>query len=110
LALPPILTKYRTQYNTVYEEDTRYIVSKYRIISHIVTRLNISYYDDAGVFHTMISYPTHYLKQVVTALVGVEERVVTPQPQPRREEEKAEKERVVTPQQPRRAGVIATRV
>ena len=107
MAQPPILTKYRTQYNTVYEEDTRYVVSKYRVISHVVTRLNVSYYDDAGVLHTMISYPTHYLKQVVTVLVGVEERVTPPQPW---REEKAEKERVVPPRQPRRTGTIATHI
>ena len=73
-----VLTLTTTIYRRVEVPVTRYVVSRYRVVSHYVTRLDVDYYDDAGVFWTRISYPTRYLKNVVTELVEVKERVERP--------------------------------
>lgn len=79
-----VLTLTTTIYRRVEVPVTRYVVSRYRIVSHYATRLDVDYYDDAGVFWTRVSYPTRYLKNVVTEFVGVTERVEKPRelPQP----------------------------
>jgi len=53
---------------------TKYVVTRYRLVSEVVTTMNVDYYDDAGNLWTRISYPTRYLKNVRTLFLGVEER------------------------------------
>jgi hypothetical protein len=67
------LTIYTTIYTTVQNVVTRHIVSRYRIVSDIVTRLDVDYYEeDTDAFVTRISYPTRYVRDVNTVLVDVE--------------------------------------
>jgi hypothetical protein len=67
------LTIYTTIYTTVQNIVTRYIVSRYRIVSDIVTRLDVDYYEeDTNTFVTRISYPTRYVRAVNTVLEIVE--------------------------------------
>jgi hypothetical protein len=80
------LTNYTTIYTTVQDIVTRQVVSRYRIVSDIVTRLDVDYYDEnTGVFATRISYPTRYLRAVNTLLVSVETRTTGTTPPPGRE-------------------------
>jgi hypothetical protein len=67
-----------TVYKRVEVPVTRYVVRHYRIVSHYATKLTVDYYDSEGTFWTRISYPTRYLKNVVTELVEVKERVERP--------------------------------
>jgi hypothetical protein len=74
------LTLYTTIYTTIYSVATYYLVSRYRIVSDIVTRLDVDYYDErTGELVTRISYPTRYLRGVYTRLVSVETRTAAPQ-------------------------------
>jgi len=67
------LTLYTTivRYNTVYR--TKYRVSRFRIVTDLVTALDVEYYDDSGKLVTKITYPTRIIKNITTVLVGVEE-------------------------------------
>jgi hypothetical protein len=59
-------TVYNTRFNTVYE------VSKLRIVSNIVTQLDIEYHDpDTNSVYTRISVPTRILRGVTTEFIGV---------------------------------------
>lgn len=77
------LTVYTTIYTTIVRNVTNYIVTKYRIVSEIVTELTIDYYDtDVNTLYTTITYPTYYVKAVYTTVVGVETRTTsTPEAQ-----------------------------
>ena len=71
-----IFTLYTTIYTTITAPVTTYIISHYRVTSEYTTQLIVDYYDEQGEYVTTIAYPTSYLKDVYTALVGVETRVV----------------------------------
>jgi len=75
------LTLYTTivRQNTVYR--TKYRVSKFRIVTDLVTALDVEYYDDSGKLVTKITYPTRLVRNIATVLVGVEESESQPQPQ-----------------------------
>ncbi len=65
-----------TRYTTIHVPITKYLVSKYKVISDIVTQLDVDYYDEkTGEFMTRISYPTRYLRSVNTVLAGVETKI-----------------------------------
>jgi len=68
----PSATPYATPRTGGARTGTRYIVSKYRVVSKYVTQLDVDYYDDQGSLVTTISYPTRYLKSVETVLVKIE--------------------------------------
>jgi hypothetical protein len=72
------LTVYDTKYNTVYTYTTKYLISRYRITSDIVTEVSVNYYDDAGNLYTRIAIPTNYVKGVTTALLRIEESTRPP--------------------------------
>ena len=66
-----MLTYYTTMYTRVEVPVTRYETTRYRVISEVVTRVDVDYYDDTGRWWTRISFPTRYVKSVVTQLLGV---------------------------------------
>jgi len=69
------LPVYTTIYTTIVRNVTNYVVTKYRIVSEIVTELTVDYYDpDVNTLYTSIKYPTYYVKAVYTTIVGVETR------------------------------------
>jgi hypothetical protein len=69
------LTNYSTIYTTVQDIVSYYLVSRYRVVSDIVTHLDVDYYDEkTNDFVTRITYPTRYLRGVNTILLGVETR------------------------------------
>jgi hypothetical protein len=73
------LPVYTTIYTTIVKNVTNYVVTKYRIVSEIVTELTVDYYDpDVNTLYTSIKYPTYYVKAVYTTIVGVETRTTTP--------------------------------
>ena len=74
----PVLTLYTTIQSTVVVPETRYLVTRYRIVSEYVTQIDADYYDDLGFYITRISYPTRYLKSVNTVLIGTETRTAPP--------------------------------
>jgi len=67
------LTLYTTiiKQNTVYR--TKYRVSRFRIVTDLVTALDVEYYDDSGKLVTKITYPTRIIRNIATILAGVEE-------------------------------------
>jgi len=65
-----VLTYYTTMYTRVEVPVTRYETTRYRIVSEVVTRVDVDYYDDTGRWWTRISFPTRYVKSVVTQLLG----------------------------------------
>ncbi len=71
-------TRYTTIYTTIHDYVTKMVVSRYRVVTELVTRHLVSYYDDAGSLVTVIAYPTSFVKAVNTILVSVETRVVAP--------------------------------
>jgi hypothetical protein len=91
------LTVYDTKYNTVYTYATKYLISRYRITSDIVTEVSINYYDDAGNLYTRIAIPTNYVKGVTTALLRVEESTRPPITIP---EQPVAKPPITIPEQP----------
>ena len=72
------LPVYTTIYTTIVRNVTNYIVTKYRIVSEVVTELTVDYYDpDVNTVYTTIKYPTYYVKAVYTTVVGVETRTAS---------------------------------
>jgi len=72
------LTLYTTivRQNTIYR--TKYRVSRFRIVTDIVTALDVEYYDDSGKLVTKLTYPTRIIRNIATVLVGVEETETPP--------------------------------
>ena len=72
------LTLYTTiiKQNTVYR--TKYRVSRFRIVTDLVTALDVEYYDDSGKLVTKITYPTRIIRNIATILAGVEETEAPP--------------------------------
>jgi len=91
------LTVYDTKYNTIYTYTTKYLISRYRIVSDIVTEVSINYYDDAGNLYTRIVIPTNYVKGVTTALLRIEESTRPPITIP---EQPVAKPPITIPEQP----------
>ena len=67
-------TLYTTIYTTVTENITTYIISNYRLITNIVTAVEVSYYY-GDEFKTVILHPTSYISDIRTVLVNVETRI-----------------------------------
>jgi len=67
-------TLYTTIYTTVTENITTYIVSNYRLITNIVTAVEVSYYY-GDELKTVILHPTSYISDIRTVLVNVETRI-----------------------------------
>jgi len=70
------ITVYDTKYVTVVNRVTRYLTTRYRVVTDIVTSLNIMYYDDEGNIYTVITHPTRYVKTVRTVLAEAGEEGV----------------------------------
>ena len=67
-------TLYTTIYTTITENITTYIISNYRLITDIVTAVEVSYYY-GDELKTVILHPTSYIAGVRTVLLNVETRV-----------------------------------
>jgi hypothetical protein len=74
-ALPT--TMYITVYTTLYNYVTRFVVTRYRLVTELATRLVVSYYDGDKLF-TVIAHPTRFIRAVNTVLLGVETRIQQP--------------------------------
>jgi hypothetical protein len=70
-------TIYTTVYTTLYNYATRFVVTKYRVVTELATRLVVSYYDADRLF-TVIAHPTHFIRAVNTVLLGIETRIQQP--------------------------------
>lgn len=74
-ALPT--TVYTTVYTTLYNYVTKFLVTKYRVVTELATRLVVSYYDGDRLF-TVIAHPTRFIRAVNTVLMGIETQTQQP--------------------------------